>query len=108
MTDTRATPWTPGPWRAYGHEIRGSYPGGSVLVCRINQTASPADTRANVRLIAAAPALAEALAQIAAILDQPVQHSSTTAAGTVAILRGDAAVASKVARTALAAARGEE
>jgi hypothetical protein len=78
MSDAKSEP-TPGPWRVHetptginvAHDV--PYSHGGRMVCRM--TISPLSThantgRANARLIAAAPALLEALKRIAAITNK--------------------------------------
>jgi hypothetical protein len=72
-----------------------------IAICHIRETA-------NARLIAAAPALLDALRQIAALLNQPVFHTETDTPQAAAILRGDAAAARAAAREAIIRAEGNK
>ena len=102
-------------WRAMAE--RNEHPGRSFCLTQVgnweakaNRIAAAPDLEANARLIAAAPELLAALESIAAILNLPVQYTSSQSAdqdvAQVLILRTDSRVARNVARAAIAAATG--
>ena len=107
---------TPGPWYAsdgsyhlgqrefIGIGNGAAHVGYASVTCAVRM----AEAKANARLIAAAPALLEALKQIVAALTQPVQFTHSSTPGTAEILRGDAIFAVKSARAALALAEGAD
>lgn len=63
-----------------------------------------ATERANATLIAAAPELLEALKGILAALNQPVQFTELRTPASTDVLRGDAALARKIASAAISKA----
>ena len=107
------TKHTPGPWRVGTDDrsiftVRGTTSAGMQHSATAAGCASlnDADLRANARLIAAAPELAEALLCVIACLSQPVQSTDIgddvrRLRGAVNILRVDAAGARKAAEAAL-------
>ena len=102
---------TPGSWRAYN--AQGNK--GRILknwrvialddttICTI-ENRNDCD-RHNAELIAAAPCMLAALEAIHAALNQPIQFTDSQTASDV--LRGDAALARNLARTAIQKATGE-
>lgn len=117
MNTTKATP---GPWHhvktgQYANHIIAADIGRTLYIAKVfgsggeNGCAWQEIDSANAALIASAPALLaenqrlrEALLQVIAALQQPVQTSSLREPATADILRGDCAVAVRMAQAALA------
>lgn len=107
---------TPGPWHRNARLDAGTHSfvwgpaadGKSRLVadCGGILVRTAAEMEANAALIASAPDMLAALEAIAAMLDQPVQHSGISDPAAAAILRGDARVARELARKTVARIRG--
>jgi tellurite resistance protein len=101
---------TPGEWHTNSGQVYSLDETRGATIALVSDHHGPDVQQANARLIAAAPDLLAALKSIAAILNLPVQYTSSQSAdqdvAQVLILRTDSRVARNVARAAIAAATG--